>query len=78
LYFSNFADWEGQIKVEEWVKLAHESQIPAFIDAAADTPPVSLVAYAFSIRGSSYLHHPPVLCLNAIAQTHLRPMKSII
>jgi len=46
LYFSNFADWEGQIKVEEWVKLAHESQIPAFIDAAADTPPVSLVAFS--------------------------------
>jgi uncharacterized pyridoxal phosphate-dependent enzyme len=41
MHFSNFADAEGQIKVEEWVKLAHESQIPAFIDAAADTPPVS-------------------------------------
>src|SRR6184192_3031263 len=41
MHFSNFADSEGQIKVEEWVKLAHENQIPAFIDAAADTPPVS-------------------------------------
>ena len=41
MHFSNFADNEGQIKVEEWVKLAHENQIPAFIDAAADTPPVS-------------------------------------
>src|SRR6266850_7857466 len=41
MHFSNFADTEGQIKVEEWVKLAHENQIPAFIDAAADTPPVS-------------------------------------
>src|ERR1700675_2452720 len=41
MHFSNFADAEGQIKVEEWVKLAHENQIPAFIDAAADTPPVS-------------------------------------
>src|SRR5438552_894510 len=41
MHFSNFADNEGQIKVEEWVKLAHENNIPAFIDAAADTPPVS-------------------------------------
>src|SRR5437879_8444698 len=41
MHFSNFADTEGQIKVEEWVKLAHDNQIPAFIDAAADTPPVS-------------------------------------
>jgi uncharacterized pyridoxal phosphate-dependent enzyme len=41
MHFSNFANDEGQIKVEEWVKLAHENQIPAFIDAAADTPPVS-------------------------------------
>src|SRR6266852_1325471 len=41
MHFSNFADTEGQIEVEEWVKLAHENQIPAFIDAAADTPPVS-------------------------------------
>jgi len=41
MHFSNFANNEGQIKVEEWVKLAHENNIPAFIDAAADTPPVS-------------------------------------
>src|ERR1700731_3563502 len=41
IHFSNFADASGQIKVEEWVKLAHENNIPAFIDAAADTPPVS-------------------------------------
>ena len=41
MHFSNFANDEGQIKVEEWVKLAHEHHIPAFIDAAADTPPVS-------------------------------------
>ncbi len=40
-HFTNFANADGQIKVEEWVKLAHENQIPAFIDAAADTPPVS-------------------------------------
>ena len=41
MHFSNFANAAGQIKVEEWVKLAHENSVPAFIDAAADTPPVS-------------------------------------
>src|SRR5207302_1637445 len=41
MHFSNFANAAGQIKVDEWVKLAHENQIPAFNDAAADTPPVS-------------------------------------
>ena len=41
MHFSNFANAQGEIKVEEWVKLAHENNIPAFIDAAADTPPVS-------------------------------------
>jgi Selenocysteine synthase [seryl-tRNASer selenium transferase] len=41
MHFSNFANTAGQIKVDEWVKLAHENNIPAFIDAAADTPPVS-------------------------------------
>src|SRR5215467_2300030 len=41
MHFSNFANDQGQIKVEEWLKLAHEHNIPAFIDAAADTPPVS-------------------------------------
>src|SRR5215813_9783326 len=41
MHFSNFANASGQIKVDEWVKLAHENNIPAFIDAAADTPPVS-------------------------------------
>ena len=48
MHFSNFANDQGQIKVEEWVKLAHERNIPAFIDAAADTPPVShLWDYAY-------------------------------
>ncbi len=41
MHFSNFANAAGQIKVDEWVKIAHENQIPAFNDAAADTPPVS-------------------------------------
>lgn len=41
MHFSNFANDAGQIKVEEWLKLAHDHNIPAFLDAAADTPPVS-------------------------------------
>ena len=41
LHFSNFANSAGQIKVEEWAKLGKELNIPTFIDAAADTPPVS-------------------------------------
>jgi uncharacterized pyridoxal phosphate-dependent enzyme len=41
MHFSNFANEAGQIKVDEWVNLAKEYKIPTFIDAAADTPPVS-------------------------------------
>lgn len=41
MHFSNFANAAGQIKVDEWVKLAHEYKIPCMNDAAADTPPVS-------------------------------------
>ena len=41
MHFSNFANGAGQIKVDEWLKLAKEYKIPAMNDAAADTPPVS-------------------------------------
>ena len=41
MHFTNFANAAGQIKVDEWVKLAQEFKIPCFNDAAADTPPVS-------------------------------------
>jgi uncharacterized pyridoxal phosphate-dependent enzyme len=41
MHFSNFANAAGQIKVDEWPKLGKELNIPTFIDAAADTPPVS-------------------------------------
>jgi uncharacterized pyridoxal phosphate-dependent enzyme len=41
MHFSNFANGAGQIKVEQWVKLAKEYKIPCMNDAAADTPPVS-------------------------------------
>jgi seryl-tRNA(Sec) selenium transferase len=41
MHFSNFANAAGQIKVDEWVRLAREYKIPCMNDAAADTPPVS-------------------------------------
>jgi len=41
MHFSNFANAAGKIKVDEWVKLSKEYKIPCFLDAAADTPPVS-------------------------------------
>ncbi len=41
MHFSNFANSEGQIKVDEWVKLAKQYNVPCMNDAAADTPPVS-------------------------------------
>src|SRR5271170_3158344 len=41
MHFSNFANAEGQIKVDEWVKLARQYNLPCMNDAAADTPPAS-------------------------------------
>jgi uncharacterized pyridoxal phosphate-dependent enzyme len=41
MHFTNFANAAGEIKVEEWLKLAREYNLPTMIDAAADTPPVS-------------------------------------
>jgi len=41
MHFSNFANPIGQIQVDEWVKLGKQYSVPTFIDAAADTPPVS-------------------------------------
>jgi uncharacterized pyridoxal phosphate-dependent enzyme len=41
MHFTNYANAAGQIKVDEWVKLAAEYHVPCFNDAAADTPPVS-------------------------------------
>src|SRR5208337_3783773 len=41
MHFSNFANAAGRIKVDEWVKLGKEFNIPCMNDAAADTPPVS-------------------------------------
>ena len=48
MHFSNFANAAGQIKVDEWVRIAKQSNLPCMIDAAADTPPVShLWDYAY-------------------------------
>jgi uncharacterized pyridoxal phosphate-dependent enzyme len=41
MHFTNFANAAGQIKVDEWVRLAKELKVPCMNDAAADTPPVS-------------------------------------
>src|ERR1700681_217447 len=41
MHFSNFANATGQIKVDEWAKLAKQYNLPCMNDAAADTPPVS-------------------------------------
>src|SRR6476646_6998822 len=41
MHFSNFANAAGQIKVDEWVKLGKQFNVPCMNDAAADTPPVS-------------------------------------
>jgi uncharacterized pyridoxal phosphate-dependent enzyme len=41
MHFSNFANAQGQIKVDEWAKLAKQHNLPCMNDAAADTPPVS-------------------------------------
>jgi L-seryl-tRNA(Ser) seleniumtransferase len=41
MHFSNFANAAGQIKVDEWVKLGRQYNVPCMNDAAADTPPVS-------------------------------------
>src|SRR5437660_7349935 len=41
MHFSNFANAAGQIKVDEWIKLGKQFNIPCMNDAAADTPPVS-------------------------------------
>jgi uncharacterized pyridoxal phosphate-dependent enzyme len=41
MHFTNFANAAGQIKVDEWPKIAAQNHIPCFIDAAADAPPVS-------------------------------------
>lgn len=48
MHFVNFANAAGQIKVDEWVKLAKQYNLPCMNDAAADTPPVKhLWEYAY-------------------------------
>ena len=44
MHFTNFANAAGQIKVDEWPKLAKQFNVPCMNDAAADTPPVQFFA----------------------------------
>jgi L-seryl-tRNA(Ser) seleniumtransferase len=39
-FFFNAAE-QGEISREDWVRVAHDHQVPAFIDAAADVPPIA-------------------------------------
>ena len=41
MHFQNFSDPDGQIKRADWLKLAHDANLPTFLDAAADVPPKS-------------------------------------
>jgi L-seryl-tRNA(Ser) seleniumtransferase len=41
MHFTNLFNQRGRIKVDEWLKIAKSHNIPAFNDAAADTPPIS-------------------------------------
>ena len=41
MHFTNYANAAGQIKLDEWAKLAKQYNLPCMNDAAADTPPVS-------------------------------------
>lgn len=41
MHFANYANAAGEIKVDEWASLAKQYNVPCFIDAAADTPPIS-------------------------------------
>src|SRR3989442_13845070 len=54
MHFTNFANAAGQIKVDEWVKLAKELRLPCMTDAAADTPPVSHLWY-YTVMGYDLL-----------------------
>jgi L-seryl-tRNA(Ser) seleniumtransferase len=39
-FFFNAAEG-GQISREDWIRVAHEHDVPCFIDAAADVPPIA-------------------------------------
>ncbi|HEX4164454.1 MAG TPA: aminotransferase class V-fold PLP-dependent enzyme [Bryobacteraceae bacterium] len=41
MHFANWLNPDGQIKVDEWPRLAKKHNLPCFNDAAADVPPVS-------------------------------------
>ena len=39
MFFTNTAEPNGQIKRDEWIRIAKEHNVPTFNDAAADVPP---------------------------------------
>lgn len=41
LYFANYLNPAGRIKVDEWARLSMDLHLPCFNDCAADTPPIS-------------------------------------
>ncbi len=41
LHFTNLFNDKGQVKVDEFVQIAHQHNLPAFNDCAADAPPIS-------------------------------------
>ena len=41
MHFQNLSDADGKINRADWLKLAHDANLPAFLDAAADVPPKS-------------------------------------
>jgi len=41
MHFTNYLNDAGQIKVDEFIRIARQHNLPAFNDCAADTPPIS-------------------------------------
>ena len=41
MYFMNYVEESGSIKLARWVELARKHRVPTLLDAAADTPPLS-------------------------------------
>jgi D-glucosaminate-6-phosphate ammonia-lyase len=50
MFFLNFAEPEGAIKQQEWVRIARAHQVPTLNDAAADVPPLENLS-AFNKMG---------------------------
>lgn len=67
MHFQNLSDGDGKINRADWLKLAHDNHLPAFLDMAADVPPKSrLWEYAnmgydlITISGGKAIRGPQV------------------